>query len=125
MVSSKENRSKFISNLFDFLEEYAFDGVDFDWEYPGAGDRGGNDDDGINYTQLLSELRDAIAKDGKDYTVSFTAPSSYWYLQHFDLASMMEVVDYCNLMTYDLHGVWDRDNPIGDVVLAHTNLTEI
>jgi chitinase len=25
----------------------------------------------------------------------------------------------------DLHGVWDSDNPIGSVVLAHTNLTEI
>lgn len=28
-------------------------------------------------------------------------------------------------MSYDLHGVWDRDNPIGNHVLAHTNLTEI
>lgn len=27
--------------------------------------------------------------------------------------------------SYDLHGIWDRENPIGDVVLAHTNLTEI
>lgn len=29
------------------------------------------------------------------------------------------------MMTYDLHGVWDRENPIGDIVQAHTNLTEI
>lgn len=28
-------------------------------------------------------------------------------------------------MTYDLHGVWDRNNPIGSIVQAHTNLTEI
>lgn len=28
-------------------------------------------------------------------------------------------------MSYDLHGVWDRDNPIGSHVLAHTNLTEV
>lgn len=24
-----------------------------------------------------------------------------------------------------MHGIWDRDNPIGNNVLAHTNLTEI
>jgi chitinase len=28
-------------------------------------------------------------------------------------------------MTYDLHGVWDADNPIGSIVQGHTNLTEI
>jgi chitinase len=28
-------------------------------------------------------------------------------------------------MAYDLHGIWDSDNPIGSQVLAHTNLTEI
>lgn len=28
-------------------------------------------------------------------------------------------------MTYDLHGIWDRNNPIGNIVQGHTNLTEI
>lgn len=31
MVASKTNRALFIDNLFSFLREYAFDGVDFDW----------------------------------------------------------------------------------------------
>jgi chitinase len=38
---------------------------------------------------------------------------------------MAEYADWINLMSYDLHGVWDSDNPIGSQVLAHTNLTEI
>lgn len=32
MVSSVENRAMFIANLMSFMREYAFDGVDFDWE---------------------------------------------------------------------------------------------
>jgi chitinase len=28
-------------------------------------------------------------------------------------------------MSYDLHGIWDSNNPIGSIVQAHTNLTEI
>lgn len=31
MVSTAAKRQKFISNLFSFLREYGFDGVDFDW----------------------------------------------------------------------------------------------
>lgn len=35
------------------------------------------------------------------------------------------LLDWVNLMSYDLHGTWDSDNPIGSHVLAHTNITEI
>ena len=61
MVSTAANRATFIGNLLIFLLEYAFDGVDFDWEYPGAPNRGGHPDDGINFTEFLKELRDAIS----------------------------------------------------------------
>ncbi|KAL2683336.1 hypothetical protein Neosp_007806 [[Neocosmospora] mangrovei] len=123
LASTKENRATFINNLLGFLSEYGYDGVD--WEYPGADDRGGKDGDGANYVSLVKELREAINSRGRDYIVTFTAPSSYWYLRHFDLKGMETYVDWINLMSYDLHGVWDSDNPIGNQVLAHTNLTEI
>ncbi|KAJ5124812.1 uncharacterized protein N7515_008637 [Penicillium bovifimosum] len=125
MVSSETNRKTFINNLLEFLSEYGYDGVDFDWEYPGADDRGGSADDGANYAKLLKELKDAIKDSGRDYLVTFTSPTSYWYLRHFDLKAMADNVDWINLMAYDLHGEWDRDNPIGSRVLAHTNLTGI
>lgn len=28
-------------------------------------------------------------------------------------------------MSYDLHGLWDKENPIGNVINPHNNLTEI
>ncbi|KAI4285352.1 MAG: hypothetical protein L6R38_000708 [Xanthoria sp. 2 TBL-2021] len=128
MVSSAGNRAKFIINLLGFLREYAFDGVDFDWEYPGAllvqPDRGGHPDDGKKFTVFLSELKDAIGQQPAPYEVSFTVPTSYWYLRWFDLKAV-DHVDFLNVMSYDLHGVWDSTNPIGSHVLAHTNLTEI
>lgn len=31
MVSTATNRATFIENLFSFMRQYAFDGVDFDW----------------------------------------------------------------------------------------------
>lgn len=55
-----------------------------------------------------------------------TVPSSYWYLQHFDIVNIEPIIDWFNVMTYDLHGTWDSTDPyIGPYVYAHTNLTEI
>jgi chitinase len=79
----------------------------------------------VNYTALLKELQEAISASGREYVVTFTAPTSYWYLRHFDLKNMEQYVSWINLMSYDLHGVWDSSNPIGNIVLSHTNLTEI
>lgn len=97
---------------------------DIDWEYPGAYDRGGNPADTANYVTFMSKVKSAFKSHG--YGLTFTAPSSYWYLQHFDLPGLLQHADWVNVMTYDLHGVWDGIDPfVGHIVLAHTNLTEI
>ncbi|KAI1412614.1 glycosyl hydrolases family 18-domain-containing protein [Hypoxylon sp. FL1857] len=124
ICASSSNRKTFITNLLDFMRQYAFDGVDFDWEYPGASDRGGQPDDGKNFVTLLKELREAFDAEPIPYSIAFTAPTSYWYLRNFDL-SAVDHVDWINVMSYDLHGVWDAQNPIGNNVLVHTNLTEV
>ncbi|RWQ96642.1 glycoside hydrolase superfamily [Paecilomyces variotii] len=126
MVSSIENRATFIQNGIAWLGQYGYDGIDFDWEYPGAGDRGSRQEDGVNYALLLQELCTAIDTCGKDYIVTFTAPTSYWYLQNFDMTGMVPYVDWVNMMSYDLHVVWDAtDVYIDSEVFAHKNLTEI
>lgn len=39
---------------------------------------------------------------------------------------MSKIVDWFNVMTYDLHGTWDTtDKYVGSIIGAHTNLTEI
>lgn len=75
-----------------------FDGLDIDWEYPGAPDRGGQTQDTKNYVALLKTLRDTFSSSGGDYGLTFTAPSSYWYLRWFDLPGMLPYVDWINLM---------------------------
>lgn len=60
------------------------------------------------------------------YGISMTLPTSYWYLQHFDLAGIQPYVDWFNLMSYDLHGVWDAASKfVGPYIAPHTNITEI
>ena len=40
MAASPTKRASFVQSVVDFLQKYNFDGLDFDWEFPGA--RGGN-----------------------------------------------------------------------------------
>lgn len=55
-----------------------------------------------------------------------TLPTSYWYLQHFNVDSLQQYVDWFNVMAYDLHGVWDKQSKfVGPYLATHTNLTEI
>ncbi|GFP57665.1 endochitinase [Trichoderma asperellum] len=70
MESSETNRATFISNIIAWQGEYGYDGIDFDWEYPGATDRGGHADDGANYVQFLKDLRAAMTASGKDYIIT-------------------------------------------------------
>lgn len=123
MASSAGNRAAFINGLVKFMDTYGFDGVDIDWEYPGADDRGGVAADTANYVALTKDMRAAF---GSKYGLTVTIPTSFWYLQHFDLVGIQSNIDWFNLMAYDLHGTWDAQSKfVGPYIAPHTNLTEI
>ncbi|GIJ91962.1 hypothetical protein Asppvi_010937 [Aspergillus pseudoviridinutans] len=148
IAADATKRQRFADNVVYFMKQYGmwqwkdrgalllhrpqgltttigFGGVDIDWEYPAAPDRRGNPEDTENYVLLLKTMRETFDASGSTYGLTFTAPSSYWYLRWFDLPNMIKYADWINLMSYDLHGAWDATNPIGSIVQAHTNLTEI
>jgi len=126
LAASTTAQTAFFASLLTFMTTYGLDGVDIDWEYPVASERGGKAADKANYVAFLKNLKSALGASGHTYGLSITTPSSYWYLQHFDLKSLAKYVDWFNVMTYDLHGTWDStDKFIGPIVNSHTNLTEI
>ncbi|KAJ5999011.1 hypothetical protein N7451_006821 [Penicillium sp. IBT 35674x] len=129
LAASKDAQKKFFKSLVSFLSTYNLDGVDLDWEYPGPNDiveRGGREEDFANFPTFLRALKEALKSAGGRDGLTVTLPASYWFLQHFDIVEMEKHVDFFNIMTYDLHGAWDRGNKwLGPYLLAHTNLTEI
>ncbi|EAQ88055.1 hypothetical protein CHGG_04674 [Chaetomium globosum CBS 148.51] len=127
-----ENRQTFARNLADFANEWHLDGIDIDWEYPGAQVLPeipkGSLDDGKNLASCLVLLRDLL---GPDQSLSIATPASYWYLKGFPIAKMSAALDYIVYMTYDLHGQWDFGSrwadpgcPDGNCLRSHVNLTE-
>ena len=118
-------RAKFVQNLCDFVKYTGFDFVDLDWEYPGSvrapdlvdnkNDTGtpySSPADKANYITLLQELRVALdaqgAALGKTYELSVALPATQRLLDlGVDIAPMFEIIDFGNIMTYDMRGAWD------------------
>ncbi|THC88729.1 hypothetical protein EYZ11_011829 [Aspergillus tanneri] len=126
-----ENRLTMATKIANFIKENNLDGVDIDWEYPGAPDLPdfdpGTKEEGPNYLAFLVVLKNLLP--GK--SISIAAPSSYWYLKQFPIAQISKIVDYIVYMTYDLHGQWDSHNSNsqegcdrGNCLRSQVNLTE-
>lgn len=96
VARSTENMDKFIKSVIKFLQKYDFDGIDLDWEYPVADDRGGRGEDYKNFVTLSKRLKQALKTTSRD-GYSITVPASFWYLQHFDIKGLEPHVDFFNM----------------------------
>lgn len=114
-LDSAAERELFTESVIDFLRTYTmFDGVDFDWEYPGGGGLESNAasaQDGANYVATLGLLRkklDALGGElGRRYEISVASAAGVDKISNFRLSDLKEVVDFFNVMTYDFHGTWE------------------
>ena len=103
VFSSPKGRSEFAFSVKELLEEYGADGIDMDWEYPAISGYPGHPDmpeDKQNFTLLVETLREVL---GDEYEIGFAAGG---FPRFFDNSvewdRVMPVVDYVNIMTYDL-----------------------
>ncbi len=96
------------------LRKYDFDGLDIDWEYPAVDYQGGQPRDKANFVLLLQEFRTAFDAEvipaGKSKLLLTIAvgvgPSTV--STAYDIPPIARAVDWIGLMTYDLHGGWDK-----------------
>lgn len=104
MVKNHTNRKTFIRSVLNYVRNYSIDGIDLDWEFPGA-DPYNDKYQRMHFTQLLSEIRKTIIRQPKYaflLTVAVAAPTQIIDVS-YDVSYMNDYVDFINVMAYDYH----------------------
>jgi chitinase len=103
LFASPDHRGTFAKTTAALFKKYDIDGLDLDWEYPVIEGYPGHKYDGAdknNFTELIKALRKEM---GSKYLLSFAAGGFIDYLeQSIDWNEVIPLVDFVNLMTYDL-----------------------
>ena len=123
--AQESTRKNFARNIAKFVDYLGFDFVDIDWEYPGADrdpdpsgngveiDKGckGSPADTENYTLTLQAIRDELdaleEKNHKHYELSIAMSASPAMMDFIEYDKVLGIVDFANMMTYDLNGAWN------------------
>lgn len=89
-------RQKFANNVINFLKLHDVDGLDFDWEYPGAPDLPGilpsSPEHGANNVKFLKNVKKQLPAGN---ILSVAMPALFWYLRGFHpISAFADVVDY-------------------------------
>ncbi|MCP7959951.1 chitinase ChiB, partial [Listeria monocytogenes] len=124
VAADPTKRANFVKNVMKFVKYTNMDFVDLDWEYPASvrdadlvdnkndeGTPNAKPADKQNFITLLQDLRTALDKQGVDinkkYELSVALPAAKSTLENgIDVANLFKVVDFANVMTYDLNGAW-------------------
>ena len=104
LAKSEQARLNFAKNVVTFLQRFKFDGLDLDWEYPVIASDGV---DKANFITLLTILKSQLTANNLIFSIAVAA-SKWASDQAYDIPRIHAQVDFINLMTYDLHGTWDR-----------------
>jgi chitinase len=110
---TEDSRQKFARSCLSLLKEFALDGIDLDWEYPGQPGPGikFRPEDKENFTAMLRELRaqlealsDARHRVGSDRYTLTIASAGGKYFEHTEMDKLHAYLDWINIMTYDFFG---------------------
>jgi len=88
-----------VGNIWAFVSEHGYDGVDIDWEYPETSQ------DRKTFFDLMTALREVLPR--PQYTISADIPP--WGGWAYDLEGVEPMIDYYNIMMYDCAGPWTND----------------
>ncbi|KAK0406781.1 hypothetical protein QR680_018801 [Steinernema hermaphroditum] len=111
MAAQQKSRQTFIKSAIAWVEQYGFDGIDLDWEFPDGGDK-------ANFVSLIKELKEAVEARAKEtgkeqLLVSMAVTANHQTADAgYNLPELAKCFDFILLMAYDFHGSWERQTGV-------------
>ncbi|KAI0659086.1 glycoside hydrolase superfamily [Cubamyces menziesii] len=105
-ITDSTKRATFVNSAVSLIENYGFDGVDIDFEYPTTPALASG------YASLLTSLRTAFDNlqaqkgDSTPYQLTAAVPAGSDNYQYLNVPAMDKALTYWNLMAYDYAGSW-------------------
>ena len=111
VASDPTRRAQFAHSCAGTILRYGFDGIDIDWEFPGLEVHNGSPADSTAFPLLLRTLRDTLDRLGtslgRHLALSAALPALDVRARMMSIERSAPLLDFLNIMTYDLHGTWD------------------
>ncbi len=114
VAADAKKRSHFAGECKRICRKWDLDGIDVDWEFPGAKSSNGTiggPDDTKNFNLMMAEIRDSLnvleKTTNKDYLLTAAFHSVPSLAKHIDWKWAAENLDYINLFGYDFYGAWN------------------
>ncbi len=104
IVSKPESEDRYARSVMEIIDEFDYDGIDFDWEYPDT------KDEVPGFERLTRRFRKELDELGRkkrrSMQVTMAASSNPGTIRWLDKAFLLETMDWINVMTYDYTGDW-------------------
>ncbi|KAF6760385.1 glycoside hydrolase family 18 protein [Ephemerocybe angulata] len=105
-VTSSSARDTFVADAIKLVEDYGFDGIDIDFEYPSDSAQGQGLADLVTLLRAGLTKLSVLKKDATPYLITAAVgagPSGY---SNLNIPQLNRDLDYWNLMAYDYAGSW-------------------
>ncbi|KAJ2453195.1 hypothetical protein GGF42_003861 [Coemansia sp. RSA 2424] len=118
ILKDSNTRNTLLTSMVSYIKNNNLDGIDIDWEYPG---RIGNtcnvydaQNDMPNFLRFLQDLRAQIDASfgAKQKLITLAVRVQPFDMNNSpsnDVSAFAKVVDYANIMAYDINGPWNAD----------------
>jgi chitinase len=104
IVSKAEAEDRYVNSVLTIVDQYDYDGIDLDWEYPDT------KTEIVGFDRLCRRFRNELdvlgRKKGRHLLQTMAASANPPTLKWLSNKLLLETMDWVNVMTYDYTGDW-------------------